>query len=301
MRRKPSAILLAFVLMALCAHRVQADAWTQKEKSYLVKVQFSRIDTRQEFNVRGIRAPLFSEFAGVAEGEYSTTDISFYGEYGFTDAFTVIGATQYRQSTSSNVDSFLVQRPNSGFGDVFVAGRVQLLDAPLAGSVQVGVKFPLADTGSAIAVALGNGEMDFEALAAVGKEFYAVGVPWIAQGEWGFHFRGGNYGDEIMYGAQVQAELGGKVQLRGKVDGLITQGKVHAPVFNEQISPGFALTSNRTVMRATAGTSYLVSKKLKFFLDWTTVIDGRNTLAGNIINLGVAFTPGPPNPLTPKP
>ena len=302
LRNSRAVLAVAFLIASICASTAFADAWTQREGDYLIKLSFSRIDTRTEFDVNGRRAALFSEYSGVQDGEFSTTDLTFYGEYGFTDAFTVLVMGQFRQATASHVDSFLVTRPNSGLGDVYIAGRVRIPELPFASSIQVGAKIPAADTGSVTTVALGSGSMDFDALLNVGTEQDVGRTTLRVQGDWGFRFRGGNYDDAILYGADLSAIFpGGKLSAHGGVNGSITQGKIFIPDPTSAISPGFALTGNQTSMQAFIGAAFHSSKRLQFFFDWTTVLDGRSTLGGNLIALGVAFTPGQPTPLAPKP
>jgi hypothetical protein len=295
--------MTAFVFLLpahLSAQTLDPQAWTQKDGGYVIKLWLSRTDTRQEFNTFAKRTALFSEYPGVMGGEYASTDINLDAEYGVSEDFTIIGMTRLRSSTSEYSDSELVQRPNGGFGDVYLAGRLNLIESPISAVAQVGWNIPLADTGSINAVALGAGTMDFDARVAVGYKLPIPGFSNYIQSMYGYVFRGGNFGNEIIYLEEVGFMLfGDHIGLHGVFDGSITQGPV-APPDTSVSNTGFGFLNNQTYSRLTAGVFVPVGQKIRLFFDWTTVMNGRATFAGNTVAIGVAFNRVWDTPLGPK-
>lgn len=291
---------LALAMLFTSMPGLCADAWNLHEGDYRISLLFSRIDSRQEFNGLARPAKYLSEFSSIHDGEYSTTDLILRSAYGVTPDITLIGETQFRQSTLSYVDSFLVQRPNSGIGDIYLAGRWGIIEVPFALSVQVGWKIPLADTGNAASVALGDGEMDFDGVVAAGIERSIGGFSLAAQSQFGMLFRGGNYGTAMLYREEFGVTLpGGHVGVHTALHGFITQGPIVIPT-GEDFSAGFGLTNNRTLMEWTIGAHFKVSRKLMFVIDLSRGTAGRSTLTGNTFSLGISLSPGESNPLSPK-
>ncbi len=281
--------------------RLCAQAWTLPEGGYEINLDLSRIDTKQEFNAMGMHESLYSLYPSFTQGEYVSTKVSLYAAYGVSDNFTLIGAASYINSVSTYIsnDTNFNQFPNSGFGDIYLAGRLAILNGPVALAAQAGWKLPVADTGGPVAVALGDGQMDFDASVAAGYQIPIPGVPNHIQSKWGFLFRGGSFADAIIYKESLDAMLfQSAIGFRAVFDGQIAQGPVPIPDTTLP-NTGFGIRTNITFSRLALGLIIPIRKKTDINIDWTTVTNGRGVFAGNTFSIGIAFHREQDSPLAP--
>jgi hypothetical protein len=275
-------------------------AWVMKPGAVETGFSFSRVDTRQAFLADGTRGTLFATYQRQRDGEYASNIVRGEVLYGAADDFTLIGSVAFHQSNSQYADSLLVQRPNSGLGDIYLAGRYSLVNGTIGSAIQVGWKIPAADTGSVSAVALGNGTMDFEVTACGGWCERLAGVTTLMQATAGYRFRGGGYGDELLFGVEAQAwVVGERIGVRIAVDGRLTQGEVLAPPATGN-SSGFGFLMNTSSTSVATGVGVRLSQKMRADVSWRTVVAGENAMAGNTVLIGVTLTPFHATPISPR-
>ncbi len=295
--------LVIAALAVLCVNAA-ADAedlaWVLAPNGWQSEFSFSRIDTRQAFGADGTRQRLFAPYSRQGDGEYASNVVRGEVRFGASEDFTLLGVVSFHQANSQYADTLLVQRPNSGLGDIYFAGIYALTRGEFASSLTVGWKIPAADTGSATAVALGTGTMDFDAIASAGwAPTFDVVSPRLSASV-GYRFSGGDLANKILYSAAAEGWFAHRVlALRLALDGTETTGDVRTPSPSSN-SATFGIVMNTASTAASIGARAQLSPRVRLGVDWSTVLAGKNAFAGNTIAIGVLLTPPQATPIAPK-
>ncbi len=189
----PLAILFAFFLIVTAPSVSTAQAWTKAENSGFYKLDFSRISATDVFNTKSELVPFRSITNNIT---------SFYGEYGVTNKFTLIGYIPFLvnnqlgelKSTAGAVLSPSTAETN--FGDVDLGFRYQLFNKngiSLSANLLLGL--PTGNSTEKNGLLTGDGEFNqmFKLAIGTGK------ARWWTQGAVGFNNRTKSFSDEFRY------------------------------------------------------------------------------------------------------
>ena len=194
--------ILFSLFLVLLNSQLFAGAWTQKKNGYFLRIYSSYFFATDEFNYRGDELKLFEEHLGYENGYFRDISIVIYSEYGLTDNFTLIAELPFKSLTMKRtVTSFYASdevATTSGFADLTLSGKLSLIDAPLAISVQGGVMIPLGYSKEPEnnGPRLGSGDINYEGHILLGSSFYPI--PMYFSGSAGYRYRTGSLHDEII-------------------------------------------------------------------------------------------------------
>ena len=171
-----------------------AGAWTFKRGTLWSKVTFLTQQTNEEYKSipepefdRGDRGPYR------LDGEYSSRAVFFDLFYGVTDRFNIgLQIPFFRQSFEDAElrAGFGGARKSTGFSDLRVFLKHQLIDAPIVSSFKFGFKAPTGEFKNEQGlIPTGEGQWDFDFILQLGRSF------------WPFH-------------AYVNADLGYRMRLK---------------------------------------------------------------------------------------
>lgn len=278
-------LILFIMLVPTLSH---AGGWTQKKGASYVKLSLNSFSTREQFNLRGKREPLNTQF-NLREAKFTDNNLSVYAEYGLTGGLTLVGNTSIKSSNASGFNSIDQQRYDntiSGLGDVYAGARLRLLVLPFALALQPMVKLPAGASG--MIIPLGTGKADAELRLQMGAVL-PVKIQNYFTADLGYTRRGGaEYNDEIPYLAEF-----GVFPVRD----LIVKAQIDGRKSTESISDNMRLLqSNQNVLlvnqdftRLWGGLIYRISPTTEISAEVSTAIAGRNAVAGRAIYLGIAF------------
>jgi protein XagA len=200
---KISAIstLILFLIFSGDPSVLNAQAWTKAKGSGFYKLDYSYIGATRIFDTKREVVPFPSSSNSIA---------SFYGEYGVSDKFTIIGYVPFLVLNASealkNTAGVQLRGPvsNSNFGDVDLGFRYQLYNKN-GYSVSANLFLGLPTGNSKQANDFNSGDGEFNQMLKIG-----VGTgkkQWWAQGAVGFNNRTNNYSDEFRYDIEVGYKL----------------------------------------------------------------------------------------------
>lgn len=284
--------LLVLVLCVTAATTAMAGAWTKKKDHYYAKISYNSFSSTEEFDTTGARTHLNYLYSNLDKAEFLDKSFSLYGEYGFGDKLTGIAAFSLKNYTSSFYNSVSRRTEKlsaSGLGDLNMGLRYQVLLSPFAAAVQGSVKLPLASNNHDIP--LSTGFVDAELRIALGGSV-PLGIQNYAQAEAGYRHRGGpEFEDMGVYLAEVGVYATESLLLKMAVDGVWSIG---TPIIDYPLvppTPGYALWVWREqyFMRLLGGAIYRISQSVDVSVEVASFAAGRNTLAGEMLLLGVAL------------
>lgn len=210
-------------------------AWTQPKGHSYNQVTLSYYKTTKKFSTIE-RDPdtkditdVHAEISRNEEEEFSSTKVTYYGEYGITDKLTVIASVLYDWQKSNDTMRYANEDGPSGIGDITLGLRHSLVDN-IAGtgilmSVQGDLKIPEAyDYGDpATELSLGDGQYDATVALLFGRGL-GKGYAWLNAG---YKFRFENdENDPITFkpSDQIKVSFGGGyavtswLSIRGLID-----------------------------------------------------------------------------------
>jgi protein XagA len=172
---------------------LNAQAWTKAQNSGFYKLDFSRISAADVFNTKSEVIPFRSITNNIT---------SFYGEYGVTNKFTLIGYVPFLinnqlgelKSTAGAV--LLPSASETNFGDVDLGFRYQLFNKngiSLSANLLLGL--PTGNSTQKDGLLTGDGEFNQMLKLAIGTGK----TRWWTQGAVGFNNRTKNFSDEFRY------------------------------------------------------------------------------------------------------
>ncbi len=296
MRIRTSAAAGAIALIALSLHAApaRAGAWTQPKDGYYFKLYGSYLATTTEFDVDGNETALFSRSENLTDGRFIDTGVSAYLEYGLFSRLTLVGTLPVKFLRSKRTEELIdggtkkFNETTVGPADLTVGIRYAHLVRPLAVSVQGNIKVPTGydTTPGNGAPPLGDGEVDADLRLMAGKSLYPL--PFYITGSWGFRRRGGIYNDEFFY----EAEFGFSTpEWLAKVALDVVQNRSNR--INETTGGSGIddpLVGEQDFTKLIIGVERALDATAKFTVDVISVIDGKNTIAGTQLAVGISYS-----------
>ena len=268
-----------------------AGAWTQKKGAYYFKISFNNFSTNEQFSLVGVKQPLNLQFTNLADSEFKDRNFSIYAEYGVTDWFTAIATTTFKaySSTGFNLTDQLDFDNNvTGAGDLFVGGRLRLIAKPFKISLQPMIKLPTGSNDSQIP--FGTGNADYETRLQFGASL-PLPIQNYFTADAGYTVRGGqSFNNEVPYFAEFGVFPFRKLILKATLDGRKSVDTISSQAGVIGQSNESMLISDQDLTRLGGGIIYSTSPAVQLSLEYSSIISGKNTLAGQTVSLGIAFT-----------
>lgn len=250
--RKRTLLFFIFLVGLVFISSNTFAAWTQAKGHSYNQLTFSHYKTIERFTSLGydrggigaIIDRLNTGTHRIPTEEFTSTKISFYGEYGLTDKITGIISGGWDWQTTNDVQKYSDSDGPSGVGDIILGLRHKLTDnlgAGVLSSIQVDLKIPEAyDYGDPITeMNLGFGQYDVTAKLLFGKGFnwgYAV----LSAG-YNYRFENTENGnmtfkpsDQMIAGISAGYNVLSWLSIRGNLDYIKPVG--NAQVSNELIA-----------------------------------------------------------------
>lgn len=268
MKPGKNLILSACLLTGLSPSAAYAGAWTAPKGDVYSKSAINYFATTERF---GDQLPDFERFRDI--------NFTYYTEYGLRDDLTLFGAAAVKdlRNTSGGVTT-----DNFGIGDVDIGLRYRLIDGPFIFSLQGLFKAPFLYDEDA-ALPLGNGQIDVEGRALIGKSLGPLGYFGL---EAGYRFRADDPVDEFRYLVEYGFDLSDDIYLRTKLDGTLGLGDIEdTPDASNIANPSLPLAFDLGKLEYTAG--YKISKTWAVEVTGTTNIYGENTLRGTNVQFAI--------------
>lgn len=282
-------LTVTFLALAAVPDFAVAGAWTQPPGHLYGRLSYAGIDSRSRLDAEGMRIGLEAPGQPVRGTEYRDRELRIYAEYGVREGFTAYGSIAYKRLRL--VEPTLITPPRvlpeathetSGAGDIYFGGRLRVLNGPTPLGVAGEVKIP-SGYSTLANPSLGNGHADVTFRGLVGAS-----AGWVyAAADAGWTHRGGNFQDAALF----SFELGGRVMRyyswRGVLRGVRSLGEPAAPSTSPLFDP--ALSSPRSfALDLVVGDEIMPGLDLEAGI--SHIQSGRNTLAGNVLEIGLAWS-----------
>lgn len=255
--------------MLLSASDATAGAWTAKKGALYSKAAVNYFATTERFG---------DDLAGFER--FRDVNVSYYLEYGIEDNLTFFAATAVKdlRNTANGVTT-----DNFGIGDVDLGLRYNFINEPFVFSVQGLFKAPFLYDEDAD-LPLGNGQIDVEGRALIGKSLGRLGYFGL---EAGYRFRADDPVDEFRYLVEYGFDITEASYFRTKLDGTIGLGDVDPTVVDiaNLANPSLPLAFDLGKLEYTLG--YKFSKRWSAEVTGTTNIYGDNTLRGTNVQFAI--------------
>lgn len=259
--------LLSASALIVAPGAAYAGAWTAPKGAIYAKAAVNYFETTERF---GDALPGFERFRDV--------NVSYYTEYGIEDNLTFFAAAAVKdlRNTANGVTT-----DNFGVGDVDLGLRYNFFNEPFVFSFQGLFKAPfLYDEDDELP--LGNGQIDVEGRALIGKSFGAAGYFGL---EAGYRFRADDPVDEFRYLIEYGVDLSETVFFRTKLDGTLGLGDIDDALASNAANPSLPLAFDLGKLEYTVG--YKVNKTWSLEVSGTTNIYGDNTLRGTNVQFAI--------------
>ncbi len=295
-------LVIIFVLINSIAY---AGAWVQKKRGYYLKLANSYVNTSKEFDHLGNRKNILQDFEVFENADYREVTISAYVEYGLFDRLTVVADVPFKFATSSRteISNYYengmrdVSHTTTGFGDLRLLGRLNLLQLPLVVSVQPGVKIPLGydESGDIEGPALGTSELEYEGQLLVGQSLYPL--PIYLTGGIGYRFREGPLHDEVFYNVEA-GYTAGRILFKASISG-VDNTTTPQDIFGEPIQlplPGGGgavpdrLFGDQNFLKINGGITYNLKKNFAIDGQVFNIASGKNIVTGTTFQIGLVLT-----------
>lgn len=218
-------------------------------------------------------------------GQFDSTALTYYGEYGLGNKFAVYGSVTYQDL--EQWDSSLNVTSSSGLGDAEIGVRYQWQAEPFVLSTSLLVKLPyLYDEDDTLA--RGNGQEDIEFKVLIGKSLYPYGYFGV---EAGYRLRTDTPSDEYRYLIEYGIDINENVYFRTKLDGIQSANNADAIEGDNTQIGNLSLLSEFDLgkLELTVGYNFGQPAKSRWGLEFTYTqeIYGENTLQGDTLSLGL--------------
>ena len=246
MRKKTLSFFLFLVGLVFISSNAFA-AWTQAKGHSYHQLTFSHYKTIKKFTTLGYDSDQLGGTVNdldepshiIPSEEFTSTKVSYYGEYGLTDKVTVIASGGWDFQKTNDVMRYSDEAGPSGIGDIILGVRHKLSDnlgAGVLSSVQVDLKIPEAyDYNDAITYqSLGDGQYDL-----TGKLLFGRGFNWgytVLSAGYKYRFENDQLGelnwkpsDQMLLGLSAGYNAFPWLSIRGNLD-------YNKPVGNAEIS-----------------------------------------------------------------
>ena len=268
-------------------------AWVKKLGEYYFKSGFTSITADKEYGLSGEDQPLFRDTMRYSNGTIGITNISIYGEYGFTSWLTGVISTQYSVAVreADDLETGLTESSSaSGLSDIWVSGRVKLLPDswPLTGAATLAWKIPSGSPKHDIP--LGTGVPDYEGALAFGKGF-PVGAETFgyAQVSGGYRLRN-KAANELNWQAEAGVEVIPGLGVQAIFDGTHSTADFESlATLPDDDIVFIGLVSDQSFSRFSGGIVYDLSDEMQINVLYTNTLSGINTLVASSFSIGVAW------------
>jgi hypothetical protein len=279
-----------------------SQAWVQAEGAHYLKVSAAYFRSTREFNFRRDRQPIFAEDPARSNVSYRDMSLSVYGEYGISDALTLVGAAALKNARTWEDIRFIAGtepqqaiRTNYGFSDATVSLRRALVRGRLAAAVQTGLKLPLGydPTPANDGAPLGTGRIDADLGIHAGLGLHPMYVDSGA----GYRIRRGSRHDQVLINGEAGVLFGrlfSKVRLEGlmstvtppDIAGAVVQTPVSGEVLNQVV------VGDHDLFKVIVETSASLGRGFRLAGEMSHALAGKNTLAGTTWALGIIHEGG---------
>jgi hypothetical protein len=275
----PIALVLATLAVPTRAH---AGAWTQAPGSLYARLTYAGITSRTRFDAGGERVGLEPRFTFAAPDgatEYRGREARAYVEYGLVERFTTYGSLTWKRVV---MDEPVVKSTNSGFGDLIIGGRYRVLGGRVPLSLASELKIPTGYSKDSTP-SLGAGDLAHTVRGLVGTSWGRLYT--TADAGWTHRTKG--YPNEYVYSAEVGGTLPFSLSWRSVVRGVRSTERGSTPIGGSLFDPERASSRYLTldgVLGIPIFPGLLVESGVSHLLD------GRNALAGNTLEVGFAWS-----------
>ena len=271
---------LAFATLAVPP--VHAGAWTQGPGHLYGRLTYAGITSRTRFDAGGARVGLEPRFTFAAPDgatEYRGREARVYVEYGLVERFTTYGSVTLKRVV---MDEPVVKSTNSGFGDLIVGGRYRVLRGRVPLSLASELKIP-AGYARGSTPSLGAGDLANTVRGLVGASW-----GWLyTTADAGWTHRTKGYPNEYVYSAEVGGTLPFSLTWRSVVRGVRSTEKGSTSTGGPLFDPERA-SSRYLTLDGVLGIPIFPGLLLESGV--SHVLDGRNALAGNTLEIGFAWS-----------
>ncbi|TMQ63589.1 MAG: hypothetical protein E6K77_04945 [Candidatus Eisenbacteria bacterium] len=275
----PIALILAALAAPTCAH---AGAWTQDPGSLYARLTYAGITSGTRFDAVGERVGLEPRFTfGAPDGatEYRGREARVYVEYGLIERFTTYGSVTWKRVVT---DEPVVKSTNSGFGDLILGGRYRVLRGRVPLSLASELKIPTGYSRESTP-SLGAGDLAHTLRGLVGASW-----GWLyTTADAGWTRRTKGYPNEYVYSAEVGGTLPFSLSWRSVVRGVRSTAQKGMPIGGALFDPERA-SSRLLTLDGVLGIPIFPGLHLESGV--SHVLDGRNALAGNTLEVGFAWS-----------
>lgn len=315
--RAPFRIFMLGLAMLLPVLKAQAQAWPQPDGHLYTKFSLGHTDASRQFAFDGEETAFIN---GVNGNAFKDRSLYFYGEYGLTDAVTLVLSLPYKR-TFIRDQAFRYR--TFAFGTATAGVRVGLL--PLLGqttsanslSANLALSIPTGYTRN-FAPSAGSGQVDAQAMIHYGRSLYPF--PGYVQIGTGYRYRSSiyafsqavpcsqgseincmldqqpAYGNELVYSFEGGVSpLGGTllIQLLGNgvwsvqepMSGFTAINPIPARQRYLKLGGGLAVYPFRLAGRA-------VLQSFGLSVQYFRTISGRNTIKGRDLFIGLEYQLG---------
>ncbi len=287
--------LLVLLLPLLVPTVSEGGAWTQPRGGYYFKLSGSYFSTSTMRDLDGNESALFADSENMRDGTFLDINLAAYGEYGLFSRLTLVGQLPVKFLRSKRIEELAeggerdFNETTVGPGDLTLGVRYAHLLKPIAVSVQGNVKLPLGydrspeDGGPP----LGGGEMDSDVRLLVGRSLYPL--PVYLTGSGGYRRRGGVYSDEVFY----EAEIGFSTPtwlVKAALNVVDNRGGEEEELSGNRSGLDDSLVGEQDYTKLIIGLERALDQTARFTIDIIDVIDGRNTIDGTTLSIGIAYS-----------
>lgn len=270
-------MFLPLLLIFLCfTTQVQAGAWTQQSGHSYNRLAANYYYAERNFEDNGDRKRMPNN------GEFYDLNLSYYTEYGLTDAATLIASAYYKQI---EYEDDTIEMRTYGLGDIDLGLKYRLIRLQGgAVAIQGLVKVPeLYDENDSLP--LGNGQYDVEARILFGHSLAHL-FPGYCNFEFGYRWRFEDPSDEYRYLIEVGSDLSDKWYARVKLDGLISADNGEA-ILDARGNP--TITNEHDLLKLDVAVGYRIDDAWGWEAVYTPALSGENTAVGATYTLALTY------------
>ncbi|RJQ23257.1 MAG: hypothetical protein C4560_00875 [Nitrospiraceae bacterium] len=300
-------IFTMFLMLAVCIFLSGEafSAWTQAKGHSYNQLTLSYYKTTKKFTTieRNASDEIVNTHSRVfrnEEEEFTSSKVTYYGEYGIIDTLTVYGSVPYDRQRSNDTMKFAGEDGPNGIGDINLGLRYNLVQNLLGSgalmSLQGEVKIPEAyHYGHPLEdLSLGDGQYDATLAILLGRGF-GKGYAWLNTG-YKYRFENEKF-DPVTFkpSDQLKVSFGGGYPLTSWLSAVAyvawTKALGNAEVSNELITKSFetgtaannhaegaliqdTLALESSSLNAYAGLQFNITPK------WQTVVSYNRDLSG---------------------
>lgn len=269
----PSIMVIGCVIAALfLAADARSGAWPRAENEAYLKWSLSR------FHSDEIYAPKNNK--KIPGPDYTDITSAFYGEYGFSPTVTGICSLTMKSLSSEFAG---VERTETGLSDIWLYVKKGWTTRPAVFATQFGVKIPGGYDKNRVPP-LGEGQVDMEARALVGRSFR-----WIrgyGGAELAYRKRNGDFSDEIPYRLEAGVFAGPRWLVKFVLDGVDNTTNDEAGEFDPTRA---ANVYDKQYRKIAPSLIYFFGRGFAAELYYETHIAGANESAGDTVGLAVSW------------